>query len=124
LASSRSSRSQADPRVGLLVIVAGLHGFFRPGPTEPKHLFSRWPAKLAALVLIFAVSYVAVLRDAAHRRDGLAILAAGIAGYFLALGNQGPTGGLLRLAYKHVQGFVIMRERRLTIRIRQIYPPG
>jgi hypothetical protein len=106
------------------VNVAGLYGFFRPGPTEPKDLFSRWPAKLAALVLIVAVGYVAVLRDAAYGRDGLAMLAAGVAGYFLALGNDCPTGGLLRLAYKHVQGFVIMRERRLTIRIRQIYPPG
>ena len=103
-------RTQADPRVGLLVNVAGLYGFFRPGPTEPKNLFSGWPAVLAALMLIVAVGYVAVLRDAAHRRDGLAILAAGVAGYFLALGDQGPTGGLFRLAYEHVPGFVIMRE--------------
>ena len=51
-----------------------------------------------------------MLRDAAHRRDGLAILAAGIAGYFLALGNEGPTGGLFRLAYEHIPGFVVMRE--------------
>ena len=103
-------RTQADPRVGLLVNVAGLYGFFRPGPTEPKNLFSGWPAVLAALMLIVAVGYVAVLRDAAHRRNGLAILAAGIAGYFLALGDQGPTGGLFRLAYEHVPGFVVMRE--------------
>ena len=103
-------RTQADPRVGLLVNVAGLYGFFRPGPTEPKNLFSGWPAVLAALLLIVVVGYVAVLRDAAHRRDGLAILAAGVAGYFLALGNQGPTGGLFRLAYEYVPGFVMMRE--------------
>jgi len=70
------------------VNVAGLYGFFRPGPTEPKNLISGWPAVLAPLVLIAAVGYVAVLRDAARRRDGLAMLAAGVAGYFLALGNQ------------------------------------
>jgi len=105
-----SYRTRADPRVGLLVNVAGLYGFFRPGPTEPKDLFSRWPAILAALVLIVAVGYVAVLRDAARRRDGLAILAAGAAGFFLALGDQGPAGGLFRLAYEHVPGFVMMRE--------------
>ncbi|MCW2930938.1 MAG: hypothetical protein JWM19_1900 [Actinomycetia bacterium] len=110
LAQLTAYRTQADPRVGLLVNVAGLYGFFRPGPTEPKNLFSGWPAVLAALVLIVAVGYVAVLRDAAHRRDGLAILAAGVAGYFLALGDQGPTGGLFRLAYEHVPGFVMMRE--------------
>ena len=62
------------------------------------------------MLLIVAVGYVAVLRDAARRRDGLAILAAGVAGYFLALGDQGPTGGLFRLAYEHVPGFVMMRE--------------
>ena len=103
-------RTQADPRVGLLLNVAGLYGFFRPGPVEPKDLVSGWPAILAALELIVAVGYAAVLRGSARRRDGLAILAAGVAGYFLALGSSGPTGGLFRLAYEHVPGFVMMRE--------------
>ncbi len=110
LAQLSSYRTQADPRLGLLVNVAGLYGFFRPGPTEPKNLISGWPAILAALVLIVAVGYLAVLRGAAHRRDGLAILAAGVAGYFLALGSSGPTGGLFRFAYEHIPGFVLMRE--------------
>jgi hypothetical protein len=110
LAQLTSYRTRADPRFGLLVNVAGLYGFFRPGPIEPKDLFSRWPAVLAALVLIVALGYVAVLRNAAHRRDGLAVLAAGVAGYFLALGDQGPTGRLFRLAYEHVPGFIMMRE--------------
>ena len=98
-------RTRADPRVGLVVNVAGLYGFFRPGPTEAEGPL-RWPAILAALVLMVALGYVAVLRDAARRRDGLAILAAGVAGYFLALGDQGPTGGLFRFAYGHIPGFV------------------
>ena len=110
LAQLTAYRTQADPRVGLLVNVAGLYGFFRPGPIEPKNLFSGWPAVLAALMVIVAVGYVMVLRDAAHRRDGLAVLAAGVIGYFLALGDQGPIGGLFRLAYEHVPGFVVMRE--------------
>jgi hypothetical protein len=105
-----SYRTRADPRFGLLANVAGLYGFFRPGPTEPKHLFSGWPAVLAALLLIVALGYVAVLRDAKRRRDVLAILAAGVVGYFLALGSQGLTGGLFRLAYEHVPGFLMMRE--------------
>jgi hypothetical protein len=75
LAQLAAYRTQADPRVGLLVNVAGLYGFFRPGPTEPKNLFFGWPTVLAALVLIVAVGYPAVLRGAAHRRDGLAVLA-------------------------------------------------
>lgn len=105
-----SYRTRADPRVGLLVNVAGLYGFFRPGPAEPKDVYSRWPAVLATLLLIAAAGYVAALRDPARRRDGLAFLAAGVAGYFLALGDQGPTGSLFKLACQHVPGFVIMRE--------------
>ncbi|HEY6789651.1 MAG TPA: hypothetical protein VI365_20315 [Trebonia sp.] len=125
LAQLTAYRTQADPRVGLLVNVAGLYGFFRPGPTEPKNLFSGWPAVLAALLLIVAVGYVAVLRDAAHRRHGLAILAAGVAGYFLALGNQGPTGGLFMLAYDHVPGFVMMREPdKFTVLVALAYAYG
>ncbi len=103
-------RTQADPRLGLLVNVAGLYGFFRPGPTEPKNLLSGWAAVLAALLLVTALGYAAVLRDPARRRNGLAVLAAGVTGYFLALGDQGPAGGLFRLAYEHVPGFVMMRE--------------
>ena len=110
LAQLAAYRTQADPRLGLLVNVAGLYGFFRPGPTEPKNLLSGWPAVLAALLLVVAIGYTAVLRDPAHRRNALAVLAAGVTGYFLALGDQGPTGGLFRLAYEHVPGFVMMRE--------------
>jgi hypothetical protein len=110
LAQLAAYRTQSDPRLGLLVNVAGLYGFFRPGPTEPKNFLSGWPAILAALLLVAALGYVAVLRDPAHRRNALAVLAAGVTGYFLALGDQGPTGGLFRLAYEHVPGFVMMRE--------------
>ena len=110
LAQLAAYRTQPDPQLGLLVNVAGLYGFFRPGPIEPKNLLSGWPAVLAALLLVVAIGYAAVLRDPARRRNGLAVLAAGVAGYFLALGGQGPTGGLFRLAYEHVPGFVVMRE--------------
>ena len=110
LAQLAAYRTQTDSRLGLLVNVAGLYGFFRPGPIEPKNLLSGWPAVLAALLLVVAIGYTAVLRDPARRRNGLAVLAAGVAGYFLALGDQGPTGGLFRLAYEHVPGFVMMRE--------------
>jgi hypothetical protein len=110
LAQLAAYRTQADPRLGLLVNVAGLYGFFRPGPTEPKNLLSGWPAVLAALLLVVAIGYAAVLRNPAHRRNGLAVLAAGVAGYLLALGDRGPTGGLFKLAYEHVPGFVMMRE--------------
>jgi hypothetical protein len=38
------------------------------------------------------------------------LLFVGIVGFFLALGNQGPTGGLFLWAYDHVPFFDLMRE--------------
>jgi hypothetical protein len=45
-----------------------------------------------------------------HRRLTILLLFVGVAGFFLALGNQGPTGGLFLWAYDHVPFFSIMRE--------------
>ena len=97
------------------------HAVGRSGVLEPvaSSVFSR---RTRGVVLNVAVGYVAMLRDAAHRRDGLAILAAGVTGYFLAFGNRCPTGGPFRLAYERVPSFVIMREPRRTIRNPQTYP--
>ena len=105
----RAYQTMGDPRLGLFVNVTGLYGFFRPGP-EPKDLFAGWPAVLAALLVVIAAGYLAMFRTAALRRDAIAVLVAGVCGYFLALGGQGPTGGLFRALYEHVPGFVIMRE--------------
>ena len=103
-------RTQADPRVGLLVNVAGFYGFFRQGPTEPKDLISRWPAVLAALMQTVTLGYVAVLRDAAQARRaghprpraiddrGLVPHCVGLGGASLSRwadeGSPGPTGYL------------------------------
>ena len=105
----RAYQTMGDPRLGLFVNVTGLYGFFRPGP-EPKDLFAGWPAVLAALIVVVVTGYVSRFRTQSDRRDGIAVLAAGVGGYFLALGGQGPTGGLFRTLYEHVPGFVIMRE--------------
>jgi hypothetical protein len=45
-----------------------------------------------------------------QRRLAILLVFVGVAGYFLALGNQGPTGGLFLSAYEHVPFFSIMRE--------------
>jgi hypothetical protein len=45
-----------------------------------------------------------------QRRLAMVLLFVGVAGYFLALGNQGPTGGLFLWAYDHVPFFAVMRE--------------
>lgn len=102
-------RTASDPHVGLYANVAGLYGFFRPAP-EPKDLYSGWPAVLAAILVVVAVGYVAAVRARDLRRNALAVLCAGGCGYLLALGGQGPTGGIYRFLSVHLPGFVIMRE--------------
>ena len=44
------------------------------------------------------------------RSLALVLALAGVCGYFLALGSQGPTGSLFTFAYDHVPFFAIMRE--------------
>ncbi|MBW4078344.1 MAG: hypothetical protein HIU84_07525 [Acidobacteria bacterium] len=53
-----------------------------------------------------------VLDSLQSRRRLLAflLLFIGVTGYFLALGSQGPTGGLFSWAYNHVPFFAVMRE--------------
>ena len=45
-----------------------------------------------------------------EKRLTILLLFVGVVGYFMALGNQGPTGGLFLWAYDHVPFFSIMRE--------------
>lgn len=45
-----------------------------------------------------------------RRRQAWVLMVAGVAGYLLALGGQGPTGAIFRLLYDHVPFFAIMRE--------------
>ncbi|MHB1209391.1 MAG: hypothetical protein ACYC1I_06745 [Acidimicrobiales bacterium] len=45
-----------------------------------------------------------------RRQLGLILVVVGVMGYFLALGNQGPTAGLFLWAYEHAPFFSVMRE--------------
>jgi hypothetical protein len=45
-----------------------------------------------------------------QRRLAFLLLFVGVAGFFLALGDQGPTGGLFLWTYEHVPFFAVMRE--------------
>jgi hypothetical protein len=118
-------RTSGDPHVGLFVNVLGLYGFWRPVPRQPKDWVSGWPILLLALLVVCAVgAYTAWRRaapvdgraeeppsDAGGRRHVAGVLlVAGVAGYFLALGDQGPTGPLFRWAFFHVPFFAVMRE--------------
>ena len=61
---------------------------------------------------ILVPSDVITIRSRVVEQKRLAILLVfiGVAGYFLALGNQGPTDGLFLWSYYHVPFFAIMRE--------------
>jgi hypothetical protein len=112
-----------DPHLGLFANVLGLYGFWRlgPGPTLPKDVVAGWPFLLLALLFVAGVGAAARLRigqgsgptrgeGTPSRRTPAAFLIIGIAGYFLALGDRGPTGPLFRWAYFHVPFFAVMRE--------------
>jgi hypothetical protein len=87
----------------------------------PKDVVTGWPFLLLAILVVAGVGAVARLREGRDslpmggenrrsRRAPAALLVIGIAGYFLALGDQGPTGSLFRWAYFHVPFFAVMRE--------------
>jgi len=103
-------RTSSDPRFGLFINVAGLYGFWRPGPTYAKNLLSGWPFLLLGILIVVTVGLTAKIRKPPGRRIAICLLISGIAGYFLTLGSQGPTGALYRYAYVHVPGFQMLRE--------------
>ena len=130
-------RTTADPHYGLFVNVAGLYGFWRlgPGPQLPKAVVVGWPLLLLAVLAVAGLGALTALgrpslgprhsatrgshrrgddgagpERAARRRQALVLLLAGAAGYFLALGDQGPTGPLFRWAYFNLPFFQVMRE--------------
>ncbi len=118
-------RTASDPSLGLFANVAGLYGFWRQGPVEPKDLISGWPALLAAILVVAVYGYVRALHDPARRHLAGALLLAGGLGYLLALGSQGPTGAIFSWAYFHVPGFVVMREpEKFSVLVALAYAPG
>lgn len=119
-ASLEVFRTSGDPRFGLFLNVIGLYGFWRlgPGPVLPKSYFPGWPLVLLAILLVCGAGIVSMMRNSkkipAAKPDSrnLAIILSitGVLGILLAMGDQGPTGALFRLAYFHLPFFNIMRE--------------
>lgn len=102
-------RTVADPVWGLYLNVLGLYGFWRPGPTLPKAHQSAWPLLLGVIMLLSAGGMMWSWRNG-RRRTVVLLISLATAGYFLALGDQGPTGSLYRLMTIHLPGFAAMRE--------------
>ena len=131
-------RTNGDPHFGLFANVLALYGFWRtgPGPELPKNVILGWPFIMFAILVIVGIGASHTLRRSPRsdeNRDSprfadsvdktrhasisfdqsrlaLVLVFVGVVGYFLALGNQGPTGGLFTFVYNHVPFFSIMRE--------------
>jgi hypothetical protein len=110
-------RTSGDPHLGLFGNVLGLYGFWRTGPQLPKDVISGWPFLLLAIIVVAGLGAWIALRlgqstsrDVDRRPLALLLLFVGVAGFFLALGDQGPTGGIFTWAYDHVPFFDVMRE--------------
>ena len=111
-----------------------------PGPELPKQVVAGWPFLMAVILLIVLTGAVHVLRKrpkpdasssapldagavihdanesptsvelSSQRTLAWLLVFVGVVGFFLALGDQGPTGQLFLWAYDHVPFFPIMRE--------------
>ncbi len=111
-------RTTADSHFGLLLNLLDLYGFWRAGPILAKNIVVGWPLFLLAILAMSAYGVFASFtrsRRSESRSLGEAVLSivlviSGIVGLFLAMGSQGPTGQIFRLAYYHIPFFTIMRE--------------
>jgi hypothetical protein len=101
----------------LTVVVIGARSMLRNGAPESSQLSDATSAsgansrpRFKALSLRQESRAMTELEAQDGRPLGFVLLLVGIGGYFLALGGQGPTGGLFNWAYDHVPFFALMRE--------------
>ncbi len=105
-----SFQTSADTHLGLGVNVLGLYGFWRPGAPLPKDFVSGWPLILLAILIVAGIGGWFAWRQLRNRTLVLTLGIAAVTAFFLAMGNQGPTGSLFAQLYDHLPGFAIMRE--------------
>lgn len=105
----RAFRTAGDPRVHLLGNVAGLYGFWRQNGL-PKYGFAPWPVVLVLILAVVGAGLRAGARSPRQRTVLLSLIVVAVMAFFLALGGQGPTGGLFTWLFHHVSAFRIMRE--------------
>ena len=97
---------------GLAVNIAGLYGFWRPGPPLVKNYLSGWPFLLLAILVVagFGLHELWARSGGAGRALAVSCAALGVAGGLLAAGAQGPVGGVYAWLFAHLPGFKVMRE--------------
>ena len=105
-------QTTGDPVWGLGVNVAGLYGFWRPGASLVKNHISGWPFLLLAILVVasFGLYELYARGGAGGRALALSCAVLCIAGGLLAVGAQGPTGGIYVWLFNHLPGFKVMRE--------------
>jgi hypothetical protein len=103
-------QTSSDARYGLGLNVLGLYGFWRPGNPLAKGTLGGWPFLLIAILVLVGVGSWFAWSRLRARSLVITLAVVAVIAYFLALGNQGPTGGLFTLLYDHLPGFAIMRE--------------
>jgi hypothetical protein len=99
-----------DPYFGLGLNVLGLYGFWRPGEPLAKDALGWWPLILLAILVLVGLGAWFAWKHLRARAMVTALGVTAILAYLLALGDQGPTGGLYAQLYDHLPGFAIMRE--------------
>jgi hypothetical protein len=105
--------TKAIPGTSLYLTTAGLYGFWRPAAYVTPDVAAGWPFLLVAILVVAAAGAYSAFRDPQRRPLAFVVLSSGAAGYFLALGDQGPTGFLFTWAYVHVPLFALMREAEI-----------
>jgi len=103
-------QTSSDTHLGLGLNVLGLYGFWRPGAPLPKDFLSGWPFLLLAILVLAGIGGWYAWRRLRATAMVVTLGAAAAVAFFLALGDQGPTGALYATLYDHFPGFAIMRE--------------
>ena len=97
---------------GSAVNIAGLYGFWRPGPPLVKNYLTGWPFLLLAILTVagFGLHELWARAGSAGRALAVSCAVLGVAGGLLAAGTQGPAGGIYAWLFAHLPGFKVMRE--------------
>lgn len=103
-------RSAPDAELGLLPNVAALYGFWHREWPLPKDDLPGWWLFFLAMFFVICIGAGLGVSNPERRRLSLTMIISGAAGFFLALGDQGPTGTVFLWMFNHVPGFKIMRE--------------
>ncbi len=97
---------------GAILNVAGLYGFWRPGPPLVINHLSGWPFLLLAILAVVGLGLFELWTrgGAGGQALALSLVTLAVVGALLAMGARGPTGSIYTWLFVHVPGFKVMRE--------------